>query len=278
MLWALVEMRLTARDVDVCAAIRMFLRGASTLRQPASSVRAGVPGGDGYPRSVRRRRVRITTATVDTIRINISPTPITTAGQLPVANSLSAHHHGTHLFRGRRLCQQQSTQPNWAGPVDRLGVAGVLRGGTVDPMTHSRAPLSSVARRSPHCRLTDSPASAKSTDPDAIRRILRPVMLSDQRGCHGTVQNSAPDMGNRAPPRQLRTTLIRRRRTNHAGLHVHGYKERGTTTPFDMVMHNDLDRYHLVIDTIDRVPTLQSRTAALRQDMMDAIEGKDLDP
>lgn len=51
--WALVDMRLTARDVDVCAAIRMFLRGASTLRQPASSVRAGVPGGDGYPRSVR---------------------------------------------------------------------------------------------------------------------------------------------------------------------------------------------------------------------------------
>ena len=82
---------------------------------------------------------------------------------------------------------------------------------------------------------------------------------------------SPPDMGNRAPPRQLRTTLIRRRRTNHAGLHVHGYKERGTTTtPFDMVMLNDLDRYHLVIDTIDRVPTLRSRTAALRQDMMDA--------
>jgi len=61
------------------------------------------------------------------------------------------------------------------------------------------------------------------------------------------------------------------RRTNHASLHVRGYKERGTTTtPFDMVMLNDLDRYHLVIDVIDRVPTLGARAATLRQDMVDA--------
>ena len=50
------------------------------------------------------------------------------------------------------------------------------------------------------------------------------------------------------------------RRTNHANLHVRGYKEEGTTTtPFDMVMLNDLDRFHLVIDVIDRVPGLGSR-------------------
>ncbi|MBB5915609.1 xylulose-5-phosphate/fructose-6-phosphate phosphoketolase [Nocardia transvalensis] len=61
------------------------------------------------------------------------------------------------------------------------------------------------------------------------------------------------------------------RRTNHAGMHVRGYKERGTTTtPFDMVMLNDLDRYHLVIDVIDRVPQLRERAAGLRQDMADA--------
>ena len=47
------------------------------------------------------------------------------------------------------------------------------------------------------------------------------------------------------------------RRTNHANLHVRGYKEEGTTTtPFDMVMLNDLDRFHLVMDVIDRVPGL----------------------
>jgi xylulose-5-phosphate/fructose-6-phosphate phosphoketolase len=60
------------------------------------------------------------------------------------------------------------------------------------------------------------------------------------------------------------------RRNNHANLHVRGYKEEGTTTtPFDMLMLNDLDRFHLVIDVIDRVPSLGSHAAALRQDMVD---------
>jgi xylulose-5-phosphate/fructose-6-phosphate phosphoketolase len=60
------------------------------------------------------------------------------------------------------------------------------------------------------------------------------------------------------------------RRTNHAGLHVRGFKEEGTTTtPFDMVMRNDLDRFHLVMDVIDRVPGLAQRAAALRQHMAD---------
>ena len=58
------------------------------------------------------------------------------------------------------------------------------------------------------------------------------------------------------------------RRTNHDNLHVRGYKEEGTTTtPFDMVMLNDLDRFHLVIDVIDRVPHLADRAAHLRQQM-----------
>ena len=53
------------------------------------------------------------------------------------------------------------------------------------------------------------------------------------------------------------------RRTNHDNLHVRGYKEEGTTTtPFDMVMLNDLDRFHLVIDVIDRVPGLAARRGA----------------
>jgi xylulose-5-phosphate/fructose-6-phosphate phosphoketolase len=60
------------------------------------------------------------------------------------------------------------------------------------------------------------------------------------------------------------------RRTNDTRIHVRGYKEEGTTTtPFDMVMLNDLDRYHLVIDVIDRVPTLGDRYATLRQQMQD---------
>ncbi len=60
------------------------------------------------------------------------------------------------------------------------------------------------------------------------------------------------------------------RRTNHHNIHVRGYKEEGTTTtPFDMVMLNDLDRFHIVMDVIDRVPSLGERAAPLRQEMVD---------
>jgi xylulose-5-phosphate/fructose-6-phosphate phosphoketolase len=60
------------------------------------------------------------------------------------------------------------------------------------------------------------------------------------------------------------------RRTNHPNLHVRGYKEEGTTTtPFDMVVRNDLDRYHLVMDVIDRVPALGHRAAHVKQAMRD---------
>jgi xylulose-5-phosphate/fructose-6-phosphate phosphoketolase len=61
------------------------------------------------------------------------------------------------------------------------------------------------------------------------------------------------------------------RRRNHDNLHVRGYMEEGTTTtPFDMVMLNDLDRFHLVIDVIDRVPGLRESQAELRQEMADS--------
>ena len=61
------------------------------------------------------------------------------------------------------------------------------------------------------------------------------------------------------------------RRAGHGQLHVRGYKEEGTTTtPFDMVVRNDLDRYRLVMDVIDRVPGLGVRAVAVRQAMADA--------
>jgi xylulose-5-phosphate/fructose-6-phosphate phosphoketolase len=62
------------------------------------------------------------------------------------------------------------------------------------------------------------------------------------------------------------------RRTNHKNLHVRGYKEEGTTTtPFDMAVLNDLDRFHLVMDVIDRVPKLGYRAAYLKQHMRDKL-------
>ena len=63
------------------------------------------------------------------------------------------------------------------------------------------------------------------------------------------------------------------RRTNHDNIHVRGFKEEGTTTtPFDMVVLNDLDRFHLVQDVIDRVPSLGYRAAGLRQEMRDRLQ------
>ncbi len=62
------------------------------------------------------------------------------------------------------------------------------------------------------------------------------------------------------------------RRTNHNNLHVRGYKEEGTTTtPFDMVVLNDLDRFHLVADVIDRVPGLGARAAYAKQAIRDKL-------
>ncbi len=62
------------------------------------------------------------------------------------------------------------------------------------------------------------------------------------------------------------------KRTNHSNLHVHGYKEEGTiTTPFDMTVLNGLDRFHLVMDTLDRLPQLKDKTAYLKQEMQDKL-------
>ena len=62
------------------------------------------------------------------------------------------------------------------------------------------------------------------------------------------------------------------RRTNHKNLHVRGYKEEGTTTtPFDMVVMNDLDRFHLVADVVERVPRLRQRAAYVKQYVRDKL-------
>jgi xylulose-5-phosphate/fructose-6-phosphate phosphoketolase len=70
-------------------------------------------------------------------------------------------------------------------------------------------------------------------------------------------------------------TLIHRltyRRANHANLHVRGYKEEGTTTtPFDMTVMNDLDRFHLAADVIDRVPQLGPKAAYAKQALRDKL-------
>lgn len=70
-------------------------------------------------------------------------------------------------------------------------------------------------------------------------------------------------------------TLIHKltyRRKNHSNIHVRGYKEEGTiTTAFDMTVLNDMDRFHLVMDTLDRLPQIKERTAYLKQEMQDKL-------
>jgi len=62
------------------------------------------------------------------------------------------------------------------------------------------------------------------------------------------------------------------RRTNHQNLHVRGYKEEGTTTtPFDMVVMNDLDRFHLAADVVDRLPALKSKAAYVKEAIRDKL-------
>jgi xylulose-5-phosphate/fructose-6-phosphate phosphoketolase len=99
---------------------------------------------------------------------------------------------------------------------------------------------------------TEHPHGLPDADFDALFTIDKPVIFA----YHGY------------------PSLIHRltyRRSGHDNLHVRGYMEEGTTTtPFDMVMLNDLDRFHLVMDVIDRVPGLGTRAATLRQQMSDA--------
>ncbi len=97
---------------------------------------------------------------------------------------------------------------------------------------------------------TEHPHGLSDADFDALFTIDKPVVFA----WHGY------------------PTLIHRltyRRTNHHNIHVRGYKEEGTTTtPFDMVMLNDLDRFHLVMDVIDRVPSLGASAADVRAEMV----------
>jgi xylulose-5-phosphate/fructose-6-phosphate phosphoketolase len=98
---------------------------------------------------------------------------------------------------------------------------------------------------------TEHPHGMPDAEFDALFTATRPVIFA----FHGY-------------PRLIHQLAYRRH--GHANLHVRGYKERGTTTtPFDMVMLNDLDRFHLVIDVIDRVPALAGRAGHIRQLMAD---------
>ncbi|OMC49184.1 phosphoketolase family protein [Mycobacterium sp. IS-1264] len=180
------------------------------------------------------------------------------AGKQPALSYLSMDDAIAHCTRGLGIWQWASTAT--AEPDVVLACAG-------DIPTQETLAAADVLRREL---------------PDLAVRVVNVVdlmrLLPDSEHPHGLPDNEFDALFTRDKPVIFAyhgyPWLIHRlsyRRTNHHHIHVRGFKERGTTTtPFDMVMLNDLDRFHLVMDVIDRVDGLANRAAVLRQRMEDA--------
>jgi xylulose-5-phosphate/fructose-6-phosphate phosphoketolase len=184
---------------------------------------------------------------------------VTVAGKQPSLNYLSMDDAVIHCTRGIGIWEWASNDDG-AEPDVVLGCAGDI------PTLETVAAAAIIRERLPDLRVrvvnvvdlmrlqpeSEHPHGLSEGEFDSLFTSSRPIVFA----YHGY------------------PWLIHRltyRRTNHSNLHVRGYKEEGTTTtPFDMVMLNDLDRFHLVIDVIDRVPGLAEREAPLRQEMVDS--------
>jgi xylulose-5-phosphate/fructose-6-phosphate phosphoketolase len=185
---------------------------------------------------------------------------VVVAGKQPQFDWLDAQAAAEHCARGVGLWPWASTDDGSGEPDVVLACAGDV------PTLETLAAASILRERLPELKVrvvnvvdlmrllpdTEHPHGLSDREFDAVFTTGRPIVFA----FHGY------------------PWLIHRltyRRTNHHNLHVRGYKENGTTTtPFDMAMLNDLDRYHLVMDVIDRVPGLGEHAAGLRQDMVDA--------
>ncbi|MCW2779254.1 MAG: phosphoketolase, partial [Frankiales bacterium] len=184
---------------------------------------------------------------------------VVVAGKQPALTYLSADEAVAHCTRGLGIWDWAGTETPGADPDVVLACAGdtpTLEVLAAADLLRTHLPQLAVRvinvvdlmRLEPDA---EHPHGLSDRDFDALFTTDRPVVF----GYHGY------------------PSLIHRltyRRHNHENLHVRGYKEEGTTTtPFDMVMMNDLDRFRLVMDVIDRVPSLGSRAALLRQQMSD---------
>jgi xylulose-5-phosphate/fructose-6-phosphate phosphoketolase len=181
------------------------------------------------------------------------------AGKQPALQFLSMPDAIAHCTRGIGIWEWASNDDN-AEPDVVLGCCGDV------PTLETLAAAAILRERLPELKVrvvnvvdlmrlqpdTEHPHGLSDREFDSLFTIDRPVVFA----YHGY------------------PWLIHRltyRRANHGNLHVRGYKEEGTTTtPFDMVMLNDLDRFHLVIDVIDRLPHLAGTADHLRQDMIDS--------
>lgn len=185
---------------------------------------------------------------------------VVVAGKQPAPNWLTMEEAIAHCTRGIGIFPWAGTEVEGEEPDVVLGCAGDI------PTLETLAAADILRRRLPDLKVRvvnavdlmrlqsegEHPHGLSDREYDALFTTDKPVVFA----YHGY------------------PWLIHRltyRRHGHGNLHVRGYKEEGTTTtPFDMVMLNDLDRYHLVMDVIDNVPGLASRHAELRQEMADA--------
>ena len=183
---------------------------------------------------------------------------VITAGKQPQPNWLTMDEAVLHCTRGIGIWDWASTDGG-DDPDVVLACAGDV------PTLETLAAVDLLRRHLPDVRVrvvnvvdlmrllpaTEHPHGMSDRDYDALFTTDKPVIFA----FHGY------------PYLVHRLTY---RREGHDNLHVRGYKEEGTTTtPFDMVMLNDLDRFHLVMDVIDRLPHLAGRAGGLRQRMAD---------
>nr|WP_225312045.1 phosphoketolase family protein [Microbispora cellulosiformans] len=184
---------------------------------------------------------------------------VVVAGKQPVLDLMSMDEAAVHCARGLGILEWASTDEG-AHPDVVLACAGDV------PTLETLAAAAMLREHLPELKVrvvnvvdlmrlqpaSEHPHGLPDVEFDALFTTDRPIIFN----FHGY------------------PWLIHRltyRRTGHENLHVRGYKEEGTTTtPFDMAMLNDIDRYHLVMDVIDRVPGLGSTAAHLRQRMADA--------
>ncbi|MBO1738453.1 phosphoketolase [Leifsonia sp. TF02-11] len=185
---------------------------------------------------------------------------VVVAGKQPAPNWLSMADAIAHCTRGIGIFEWAGTERDGEEPDVVLGCAGDV------PTLEVLAAADILRQRLPHLAVRvvnvvdlmrlqsegEHPHGLSDREYDALFTVDKPVIFA----YHGY------------------PWLIHRltyRRAGHDNLHVRGYKEEGTTTtPFDMVMLNDLDRYHLVMDVLDRVPGLAAKEAGFRQEMADA--------
>jgi xylulose-5-phosphate/fructose-6-phosphate phosphoketolase len=182
---------------------------------------------------------------------------VVVAGKQPLADWLGPEEAGLHCARGLGVW-------SWAGTEDGEPDVVMACAGDV-PTLETLAAVSLLREHLPELRIRvvnvvdlmrlqpaeEHPHGLSDAEFDALFTTDKPVIFA----FHGY------------PMLIHRLTY---RRHNHENLHVRGYKEEGTTTtPFDMVVRNDLDRFHLAIDVIDRVPGLGQRAVQVRQWLTD---------